>query len=119
MNKKDFRKFVIEEVRNIMAGKIKKTKFSSFKDDFDVFPKRDKLVVWKQNKNVEIDKGSIKYLIMSLDTITKTETKSVAGKVKLSDYDSKKRTIKYSGVTISVDVVRQLERVWINHFGEY
>jgi len=43
MNKKDFRKFVIEEVRKIMAERPEK--YSSFANDFNIRDERRKEIV--------------------------------------------------------------------------
>lgn len=119
MNKSDLRRFIKEEAQIIMAGRIKKDKFSTFKDDFVVHPDNHKRVIWKKNKNIFVNEYSIKYLMDSFKALVNTETKAVSGEVKMDSYDPKKKTIKYNDVKIPSKVVIQLDRVWINHFGEH
>ena len=119
MNRSDFRLFIRKEAQIIMSEKIKKDKFSSFEDDFVVYPKNHKRVVWKNNKDVFVNSYSIKYLMRSFEALIQTNTVSIAGEVKMDSYDPKKKTIKYNNVKVPVKVINQLERVWVHHFGEY
>ena len=97
----------------------KRVKLSSFKDNFIVHPDWGKQVAWKKNDDVFVDKKSVKYLLTSLTAITNSNTKSISGKIKLSDYDKDKQMIKYNNIVVPVHILQQLERVWTWKFGQY
>ena len=120
VDKIDLRKFIISEVkREKIKMKNKQKKLSSFKDDFTASPESWKEVAWKKNKKVYINEYGIKHLLLSLKTLTKSETKGVSGEVKMNDYNKKDQTIKYNGVKVPIYILEQLERMWVYNFGQY